>query len=235
LTAEHVPPAAVGGRVMTATCDRCNHELGSSIDAPFVDSMFGRFGDFKLSTEKSNGVKGFRKYRNVRIASGKDLEQAVWIDGERNSEMAQLMSGATQFEFRAKVPDPKAAGLGELKNLYLACCVIAGEILTGETAERVRADLVSVRDKRAELSDREVVDVAQWVRHVQPFDAEVTKPESCPIHQAVVVRGGRLIPAVGWHNYTCESPFSESPFSDSPALSALLDEGVRFVESELQR
>jgi HNH endonuclease len=48
MTAEHVPPEVIGGRVMTSTCDRCNNELGASIDRPFVDSMFGRLGSFKL-------------------------------------------------------------------------------------------------------------------------------------------------------------------------------------------
>lgn len=214
---------------MTSTCDRCNNELGSSIDRPFVESMFGRFESFKLSTEASNGVKGFRTYRNVRLAGGRDHERAVWIDGEKNSDLAQLLAGATQFEAKMQNPDPKAAGLGELKSLYLACCVIAGEILSGETAERVRADLVAVRDNRGELADRGVVDVAQWVRHVEPFGAEVTKPESRPIHQAVVARDGRLISAVGWRNYICESPFG-----DSSALSARLEAGLRFIERELQ-
>jgi hypothetical protein len=165
----------------------------------------------------------------VRLAGGKDHERAIWIDGEKNYDLAQLLAGATQFEAKMKIPEPKAVGLGELKNLYLACCVIAGEILSGETAERLRADLVAVRDNRAELADRDVVDVTQWVRHVQPFEAEMTRPESRPIHQAVVAREGCLIPAVGWRNYTCESPFS-----DSPALSARLEEGLRFVERELQ-
>lgn len=229
MTAEHVPPEAIGGRVMTSTCDRCNNQLGSLIDRPFVDSMFGRFGSFKLSTEGSNGVKGFRSYRNVRLAGGKDHERAVWIDGEKNSGLAQLLAGATRFEAEMKIPDPKAVVLGELKNLYLACCVIAGEILSGETAERLRADLVAVRDNRAELVDRDLVDISEWVRHIKPFDAEATKPESRPIHQAVVAREGRLIPAVGWRNYTCESPFV-----DSPTLSARLEEGLRFVDRELQ-
>jgi hypothetical protein len=55
------------------------------------------------------------------------------------------------------------------------------------------------------------------------------KPESRPIHQAVVARDGCLIPAVGWPNYTCEAPFG-----DAPALSARLEAGLRFVERELQ-
>ncbi|MGD9702814.1 MAG: HNH endonuclease [Ilumatobacteraceae bacterium] len=229
MTAEHVPPEAVGGTVVTSTCVRCNNELGSSIDRPFVDSMFGKFGSFKLSTEASNGVQGFRTYRNVRIARGKDHERAVWIDGERNSDLRPLLGGATQFEAKMQIPDPKAVGLGELKSLYLACCVVAGEILSGETADRLRADLVAVRDNRAELADRDVVDVTQWVRYVQPFEVEITRPESLPVHQAVVARGGRLIPAVGWLNYTCESPFS-----DSPELSARLDKGLHFVERQLE-
>lgn len=191
--------------------------------------MFGRFESFKLSTEVSNGVQGFRKYRNVRVARGTDHERAVWIDGEKNSDLAQLLSGATQFEAKMKIPDPKAVGLGELKSLYLACCVIAGEILSGETAERVRADLVAVRDDRGVLADRDVVNIEQWVRHVDPFEAEAAKPESRPIHQAVVAREERLISAVGWRNYTCESPFS-----DSPALSAQLTAGLRFFERGLQ-
>jgi hypothetical protein len=229
MTAEHVPPETIGGRVITSTCDRCNNELGSSIDRPFVDSMFGRFGSFKLSTEASNGVNGFRTYRNVRLAAGKDHDRAVWIDGKKNSDLAELLAGATQFEARMQIPEPQAVGLGELKSLYLACCVIAGEILSGDTAERVRADLVAVRDNRGELADRDVVDVAQWVRHIQPFEAEVIKPESRPIHQAVVARDGCLIPAVGGPDYTCEAPFG-----DSPALSARLEAGLRFVERELQ-
>ena len=79
--------------------------------------------------------------------------------------MNQLVSEATQFEVRMKIPNPKAVGLGEMKSLYLACCVIAGEILSGDTAERVRADLVAVRDNRAELAVRNVVDVASEPPH----------------------------------------------------------------------
>lgn len=229
MTDEHVPPGAIGGKVMTSTCDRCNNELGSSIDRPFVDSMFGRFRSFKLSTEASNGVKGFRTYRNVRLRAGKDHERAVWIDGEKNPGRSRLLAGATQFEAKMQAPDPKAVALGELKSLYLACCVVAGEILSGETAERVRADLVAARDDRSELAGLDLVDVSQWTRHIQPFEAEVSKPESLPIHQAVVARDKCLLPAVGWSNYTCEAPFP-----DSPALSARLEAGRRFIETELE-
>lgn len=226
-SAEHVPPEAIGGRIMTSTCVPCNNELGSSIDAPFVDSMFGRFRSFKLSTEDSNGVLGYRTYRNVRLAAGESHEQAVWIDGRKNSR--QFLAGATRFEVKMQPPDPKAVGLGELKSLYLACCVIANAILSGETAERVRQDLIAVRDDRAGLANRDVFDVSQWTRHIRPFEANVRKPESLPIHQAVVARDGCLIPAVGWHSYTCESPFA-----DSPELSATLEVGLRYVEQALQ-
>lgn len=212
---------------MTSTCATCNHELGSSIDAPFVDSMFGRFRSFKLSTEDSNGVMGFRRYRNVRFGPGEEYEKAVWIDGDKNSNMH--LAGATEFEFKAQAPDPTAVNLGELKSLYLACCVIAGEVISGETAERVRADLVAVRDDRDALAHLELVDVAQWTRHIRPFEAEVRKPEPQPILQGVVARDECLIPAVGWESYTCEEPFQ-----DSPELSATLEVGVRLVEQALQ-
>ena len=214
---------------MTSTCHRCNHVLGSLIDRAFVDSMFGRFGSFRLSTEGSNGVKGFRKYRNVRLTSGEHHDRAIWIDGEKNAELAELVAGATEFEVRMQIPDSRAATLGELKSLYLACCVIAGEILSGETSERARADLIAVRDNPNELANRDLVDVGQWVRHIQPFGAEVIRPLSEPIHQAVVVRGGRLIPAVGWLNYTCEAPFT-----DCPALASTLEVGRRMVELGLK-
>lgn len=228
MTDEHVPPEALGGTVMTSTCRRCNNELGSSIDRPFVDSMFGRFSSFKLSTEASNGILGFRTLRNVRLAGGKDHEHAMWIDGQRNQAARELWAGAERFEITARPPDPKAVALGELKSLYLACCVIAGEILSGATADRVRGDLVAVRDDRNALTDLDIFDVAQWVRHIQPYKAEVTRPESLSIHQAVVVRDGHLFPAVGWLHYVCESPFP-----DSAALSARLEEGLRFVEQDL--
>ena len=93
----------------------------------------------------------------------------------------------------------------------------------------MRADLVAVRDNRGELADRDVVDVALWVRHIQPFEAEVSRAEPRPVHQAVVARDGCLIPAVGWPGYTCEAPFV-----DSPALSARLEAGLRFVDEGLQ-
>lgn len=229
LTAEHVPPEAVGGRVLTSTCGPCNHKLGSLIDKPLVDSMFGRFKSFKLSTEASNGVPGLRTYRNVRLARGNGQELAIWIDGVKNAEQAKLLEGATEFESKMLLPDPKAVYLGELKNLYLACCVIAGEILSGETADRVRKDLVAIRDDASQLVDRDIVDVKRWIRHVDPFDAEVTRPGSLPVYQAVVAREHRLIPAVAWRNYTCESPFD-----DSPELAAQLEAGRRFVEGRLR-
>jgi hypothetical protein len=106
--------------------------------------------------------------------------------------------------------------------------VIAGEILSGETAERVRKDLVAIRDNPSQLADRDVVDVTRWIRHIDPFDAEVTRPGSLPIYQAVVARDHRLIPAVAWRNYTCESPFD-----NSPELAAQLEAGRRFVERGL--
>jgi hypothetical protein len=191
--------------------------------------MFGRFGSFKLSTEASNGVRGFRTYRNVRIASGKNHKEAVWIDGTKNSHLGQSIAGAGQFEVKIQIANPKATELGELKNLYLACCVITGEILSGETADRLRTDLVAVRDNKGALADLDVVDVAQWVRHIKQFDAEVATPEALSIHQAVVARDGLLIPAVAWRNYICESPFG-----DSPALSAQLEEGRRYIEEWMQ-
>ena len=73
----------------------------------------------------------------MRLAGGKDHERAIWIDGERNLDLAQLLAGATQFEAKMRIPDPKAVGLGELKNLYLACCVIA-EMTTREAGLDMR-------------------------------------------------------------------------------------------------
>lgn len=229
LTEEHVPPEAVGGRVVTSTCSPCNNNLGSWIDRPLIDSMFGRFASFKLSTEASNGVQGFRTYKNVRLARGNGHDLAVWIDGTQKANRAELLAGATSFDTKAVLPDPKAFHLGELKSLYLASCVIAGEILSGETAERVRDDLVAVRDNRAELATRDIFDITQWNRWIIPFDADVTRPVSQPVYQAVVARNGRLIPAVAWCNFTCEEPFD-----DSPELAARLEEGCQFLDEGLR-
>lgn len=210
---------------MTSTCDRCNNKLGSLIDKPLVDSMFGRFASFKLSTEESNGVPGFRTYRNVRIARGEGHERAIWLDGEKNAKHHELLAGAGAFQAKIRLPDPKAVYLGELKNLYLAGCVIAGEILSGPTSERVREDLVAIRDNPALLEDRDTFDVTTWIRHTDPFTAEVRRPDSLPIYEAVVERNDRLIPAIAWRNYTCEEPFP-----DSPALTARLNEARQFLK-----
>jgi len=34
---EHVPPASMGGQIMTRTCGPCNHRLGSHVEADLAD------------------------------------------------------------------------------------------------------------------------------------------------------------------------------------------------------
>jgi hypothetical protein len=68
----------------------------------------------------------------VRIASGKNHEKAaVWIDGTKNSRLVQSLEGAGHFETKMQIANSKATELGELKNLYLACGVIAGLQIEG--------------------------------------------------------------------------------------------------------
>jgi hypothetical protein len=47
---EHVPPAAIGGSVMTSTCHRCNSQLGSVLESALVDWWEDALGSVSFST-----------------------------------------------------------------------------------------------------------------------------------------------------------------------------------------
>jgi hypothetical protein len=54
---EQVPPAALGGSVMTTTCTRCNNELGSRLEAPLLDWWEDAVGSVSLSHDEVPGAR----------------------------------------------------------------------------------------------------------------------------------------------------------------------------------
>src|SRR5258705_11211116 len=59
-TDEHVPPASMGGRIMTRTCGPCNGRLGSHVEADLADwynqaVASSRFGSATIPGQRRSG------------------------------------------------------------------------------------------------------------------------------------------------------------------------------------
>ncbi|MBQ9917123.1 MAG: hypothetical protein IJO71_07985 [Microbacterium sp.] len=142
-SAEHVPPRGLGGVVLTATCMRCNNELGSRLENDlqdwFDDAVHVRFA--------SDAVRGSRRTPRLLVRQNQNGSPVFMMDrGRIDPEVQRMLEAGERFEIVATETDPRRARLGALKSAYLASCVFLDAIPESTLAGEIRRLLVQTRD-----------------------------------------------------------------------------------------
>jgi hypothetical protein len=147
LTDEHAPPEQAGGVVATKTCQPCNSLLGALVDVDLIDFLSS--STISRWSRDGSGLLGSRNAGRTLLHSTADGQFAILVSGpdRLRREFAQMMAtGQASAEFR--LPDLRRARIGGLKNAYVAACVQLQETPETESAERIRAELLAVRQCR---------------------------------------------------------------------------------------
>ncbi|WP_281154244.1 HNH endonuclease [Streptomyces sp. HYC2] len=141
---EHVPPKAIGGSVMTSTCQRCNNRFGSVLERALVDWWEDAIGSVLFSHES---VRGARKTSRVLMRQKDTGEFALVLDGGSiDSEIMQRMIAQPDFAMTYSPPDARRYRLAALKSAYLGACLLTKSIPETPEAIAIRAELMAVRD-----------------------------------------------------------------------------------------
>jgi hypothetical protein len=140
-SAEHLPPAGLGGRSMTRTCTRCNNDLGR-IEAELID---WRDNAFRQTTATSDAIVGARKLPRLLHRRTADGEFALIIDGPMHPDAEPMLKGP-EFALQFVPPNPRLYKLAALKHAFLAACLDLRAIPQTPCADLIRRDLLAARD-----------------------------------------------------------------------------------------
>ncbi|SNT07669.1 hypothetical protein SAMN06309944_1984 [Micrococcales bacterium KH10] len=146
LTKEHVPPARLGGSVLTLTCKRCNNVYGG-----FEDGLLARVEHRATMHIQSAALPGGEaRVKNVivRQAENSAYMMSTW-NGWWPPHIGEVIEGLGQFRYRFEHPCDCVVYVAIVKSAYLAACVALGRIPEPETepvATAVREQLLRWRD-----------------------------------------------------------------------------------------
>lgn len=169
---EHLPPAAIGGSVMTTTCTRCNNELGSRLDAPLIDWWEDAVGSVSLAHAE---VPGARRAARILLRE-KDTGEPVLLLGRVDPAIRSRFGPGTQLSMSFAEPDRARYRLAALKNAYLGACLMRRQIPETPQAVAIRAELVAARDagRREALEVSPLCDGLQiWKSHGPAVPGEI--------------------------------------------------------------
>jgi HNH endonuclease len=138
---EHIPPASMGGRVMTRTCGSCNNRLGSRVEADLTD-----WHDDALTFPRFSGevVPGARRSSRLLHRATPEGQFFLVVDQGIDPAVRDLLRSG-HVELAVHSPDANRVRLGLLKHAFLAGCLRYGS-LEGAEADAVRRDLIAARD-----------------------------------------------------------------------------------------
>jgi hypothetical protein len=146
LTAEHVPPEQAGGGVATKTCGTCNSRFGFLVDVDLIEFLSS---STKSRWRNEDSVQGFRSGGRTLLRRTPDGRFAILMSGDERlrGELRQMLeAGPTTGEFQ--LSDMRRVRVSALKNAYLAACVQLREIPRTASADRIRSELLAVRECR---------------------------------------------------------------------------------------
>lgn len=217
-TAEHVPPAAIGGRVVTRTCERCNNQLGTRVEPDLIDWVDGAVGRVAFTGEAVMGPRCAHRVLHRTTPTG---EFVLVIDGRFDESIRDLLN-AGEVEFTATAPDPNRLALAALKQAYLSACVHLRAIPAG--TEQLRAELLLARD----APSREEVPyspIAAGVEVLRLDPASGTPPAEPLVHAVAqidsVVENGALLGGVVFVSWS-SNPVPEPATSTSTRFTAAM-------------
>lgn len=140
---------ALGGKVMTRTCKRCNNELGSFSEAALRALVVGEVV-VEAESQALDGLQGIRKATAALRQVPFGVPTMHVTSGD--PELLAAISSGEPLDIRYHLIDPFPSGVAILKYAYLAACLWLGEIPINSEAESFREVLVAVRDG-VELSE----------------------------------------------------------------------------------
>ncbi|MFC7624332.1 hypothetical protein [Microlunatus sp. GCM10028923] len=146
---------ALGGRVMTRTCRRCNNDLGARVEAELQDWFDRALTKVRMSHDGE--IPGKRRLPTIYYLEEKGSKRfALNPAGELTPEVIQMMESGT-FWLNYREPDPRRWRLALLKHAYLAACLYRGDVPESADAQAIRGDLIAARDtpSRASLPESE--------------------------------------------------------------------------------
>jgi hypothetical protein len=138
---EHVPPASIGGRVMTRTCGPCNNRLGSNVESDLTD---WHDGALTLPGFTADVLPGRRRTSRILFRTTPSGEFVLVMDGQADPAVIEMLNSG-QVDLSANLPDLNRSRLGLLKHAFLAASLQFGP-LEGAEADAVRADLTAARN-----------------------------------------------------------------------------------------
>jgi hypothetical protein len=141
-TEEHVPQEALGGRVMTLTCWRCNNKLGSHVEVHLQD-WFDKAVVMYMEQEGTPGRRRVGRVLNLRAPDGSPVQLPE--HGFHPDVSAMIAPGASVLTTRRPPPE-HLYRLAALKHAYLASCLHLGFVPDTPSARRIRAELLAARD-----------------------------------------------------------------------------------------
>lgn len=140
---EHVPPAALGGSVMTTTCQRCNNQAGSVLESELINWWEDAVGSVSLSHKD---VPGYRRASRMLIRQKDTGEPVLVLRRGIDPAISSRMAPGERIEMRCSIPDQPRYRLAALKSAYLAACLLVRSIPETPEATAVRAELTAAMD-----------------------------------------------------------------------------------------
>lgn len=139
--AEHVPPESLGGKVMTLTCNRCNHDFGTAEDQlrQFVDL------ETTASVETLSGAVPGNRRAKVALRSSEGRPAGAFVRSSAPGFDDILNSDSSTLKLNPL--DMPLVVAAALKHAYVAACLCNREIPMTDEADRVRAVLLAARDR----------------------------------------------------------------------------------------
>ncbi|GAA4416208.1 hypothetical protein GCM10023169_03290 [Georgenia halophila] len=195
LTDEHVPPARLGGAVLTRTCAACNNAFGS-----YEDTLLKRSEQRYTMAVRGPGISNERRISDVivrRDDAGREM-LTTW-NGFWPDWFTPVFTD-TGYEYRLEQPCACWAYAAALKNAYLAACALAPDVVLkpGQwpVADSLRQQLLNWRD-----SDEHLTLAAHFNRiQVRYEEPRLDKP-AVTLCQATHRQTGerRQVIWMGWH------------------------------------
>jgi len=191
---EHIPPQSLGGRIMTMTCRRCNHDFGTAENElrSFIDL------EATVRVKASDGsVMGHRPAK-VALRSSEGRATGAFVRSAAPGFNEALRSGSSELTFRP--PDKALVMAAGLKHAYLAACLHQRAVPESDDVNRVQAILLAIRDRdRVALMDALVKlgfePVPRWIEaaNVPPILLRLATEEDDP-HWQFVFAGRFILP-----------------------------------------
>jgi len=190
---------ALGGRVMTRTCEGCNNKLGSMSEAALSSLVAGEVV-VEAESKSDAGPRGAR--RATAAIRQVPFNPPTLHVTSGDPDLLNALASGVPFNVRYRLLDPFPAGVAILKYAYLAACIWLQEIPHSEEAKSFREALIAVRDGN-ELAEGVRAAIGQRVQSLVLVDCanhdvgSIALVEPTGAEQAwAFVLGGRL--AVPW-------------------------------------